>query len=139
MVFWKGGKISTKDQSVFCEGERLALVNSFRYLGVTLQRSSVVYMHHVKERALLAIVAMNDIKEPSCISLETAMKLFKWKITPVISYGLDMMWHHLREKNLDTIEKLKAMFFKKVLCLSRYTSLCLVYILTRESFFIEDL
>jgi hypothetical protein len=36
MVFQKGGEIPTKDQSVFCEGERLTLVNSFRYLGVTL-------------------------------------------------------------------------------------------------------
>jgi hypothetical protein len=77
MVFPKGGKISAKDQIALCEGERLALVNSSRYLGVTLQPSAVAYTHHVKEKALLATVTMNDIKEPPRISLETAMKLFR--------------------------------------------------------------
>jgi hypothetical protein len=67
------------------------------------------------------------------------MKFCKWKITPGISYGLEMIWQHLTEKNMETIEILKVTFLKKVLCLSRYTPLCLVYILAREPFFIEDL
>jgi hypothetical protein len=118
-----------------CSGkERLALVNSFRYLGATLQPSGVAYTHHVKEKASLAIVDMNDIKE-SRISLETSMKLFKRKITKAISYGLGMMWYHLTGKNMETIEKLKATFLKKVICLSKYTPSRLVYILARESFF----
>lgn len=49
----------------------LVLQNTFVYYSVTFvtikvngQPSSVLYMHHVKEKALLAIMAMNDIREP---------------------------------------------------------------------------
>jgi hypothetical protein len=87
----KQGRVLTKDTSIFCDRERLAVVNSFRYLGVKLQMSGVAYMNHMKEKASLAIVAMNDIKEPSHISLKMAKKLFRWKITLVISYGLEVM------------------------------------------------
>jgi hypothetical protein len=40
---------------------------------------------------------------------------------------------------MGTIEKVKARFLKKLLCLSRYTPSCVVYILAKEPFFIEDL
>jgi hypothetical protein len=56
--FRKGGEVSTKENSTFYEGEKAAIVNSFRYLGVTLQTSRVTYTDHVKEKASLPIVAM---------------------------------------------------------------------------------
>jgi hypothetical protein len=102
---------------MFCEGERLALVKSFRNLGVTLQTSGITYTHHLKEKVLLAIVVMNKIKEPSHISLEMTMKLSKWKITPVICAGNDTAPSNRKIHGHD----LNAMFLKKVLCLSRYT------------------
>jgi hypothetical protein len=68
----------------------------------------------VKEKASLAIATINDIKEQSCISLETSMKLFKWKITPAVLCGLESIWHHLAGKNMETFEKLKATSLKHV-------------------------
>lgn len=42
-------------------------------------------------------------------------------------------------KNMEMIEKMEASFFIRVLCLSWYTPSCLVYILAKEVFLIEDL
>jgi hypothetical protein len=61
-----------------------------------------------------AIAATNDTKDLSRTSLGTTMKLFKWKIALVVTYGLEMMWHHRTEKNMEIIEKVKETYFEVV-------------------------
>jgi hypothetical protein len=53
--------------------------------------------------------------------LTTAIKLFQLKVNPVATYGLENIWVHLKKKQLERLEKLKATFLKKALCLSKYT------------------
>ena len=46
---------------------------------------------------------------------------------------------HLKKQSLEKLEKLRATYLKKVLCLSKYTPSRLVYVLAREPFYIEEL
>jgi hypothetical protein len=57
----------------------------------------------------------------------------------VATYGLENIWVHLKKKQLERLEKLKATFLKKALCLSKYTPSRLVYELTREVPYVQEL
>lgn len=138
MTFRKGGRAAANDIIMYGT-EPLTRVPHFKYLGITMQTQGNVYSLHVKERAAAAVIAMNGIKNLHKISLSTAMKLFELKITPIITYGIDLIWEHLKKNNLADIERVKATFLKKALCLSKYTSSRLTYVLSKESFYIEDL
>ena len=67
-----------------------------------------------------------------------ALTLFQLKVMPM-TYGLDIIWEHLMKRNLEDIERVKATFLKRALCLSKTTPFRLVYVLARQSFYIEDL
>lgn len=139
MIFRNGGKLGNHEKDIFCAGERLEIQSAYKYLGITLQTLGVTFTTHLKERRTQALLAMNDIKNLPCLSLETAMKLFRLKITPIVTYGLALIWDHLTERNMEDIEKVKASFLKKALCVSRNTLSRLVYAIAKETFFLEDL
>jgi hypothetical protein len=101
MVFEKGGKLTETD-FICCNDERPKNVNSFRYLGVTVQTTSKTVKQHVKERASAALRAMLDRENLRLLSLETAMILFAVKITPILTCGLEQIWDPLTENNLMT-------------------------------------
>jgi hypothetical protein len=61
---------------------------------------------HIKEKAASAICAMADIQSLSKLSLETAIKLF-FKIAPILTYGLSILWEHLGENSPKTLESEK--------------------------------
>jgi hypothetical protein len=67
------------------------------------------------------------------------MKLLQLKVAPVATYGLENIWIHLRVKQLENIQKIKATFLKRVLSVSMYTPSLLCYELTREPYFLEKL
>lgn len=135
MTFRKGGKPSVLQY----KSRPLTTVNHYKYLGVTLQTTGNTFTLHVKDRANAAITAMNSIKQLGKLSLQTAMELFRIKITPIVTYGLENIWPYLSKKLLADLEKVKATFLKKALCVSKFTPSRLVYILAREQFFIEEL
>jgi hypothetical protein len=68
MVFGKGGKLAWTN-FICCNGGRLKNVNSFRYLGVTLQTRGKSFKQHVKERASAALRAMHNIENLRLLSL----------------------------------------------------------------------
>ncbi|PSN47824.1 hypothetical protein C0J52_16432 [Blattella germanica] len=84
-------------------------------------------------------MAMHEIKLIRSLSLETAMALFRAKILPILTYGLEIIGPHLTKKNLATLERVKAAYIKKVLGVSKTTRSRLVYVLARETFLVEDL
>jgi hypothetical protein len=101
---------------------------------VTLQTTSKTFKQHMKERVSAAIRAMHDIENLKLLSLETAMKLFAVKITPILTYGLEQVWDHLMVNNLIILENVKAMYLT---CLSRFKASWLAYTMAREPFLIE--
>ena len=126
MTFRKGGKPAASDVILY-KREPLTVVPHFKYLGVTLQTRGNIYSLHVAERVAAATSALNCIPHFQKLSLTTALKLFKLKITPIMTYGLTIIWEHLTKTNLKQIENLKSRMLKKVLCVSKYTPSRLVY------------
>ena len=135
LTFRRGGKRS----NFYVDGKRLNSVSNFTYLGITSQTRGSIFTMHINERVNAAIRAISDIYAIRKLSLETALKLFELKIDPVATYGLENVWEYLKKGDLAKIEKLKATYLKRVLCLSKFTPSRLVYELAREPFYIEEL
>lgn len=138
MTFRNGGR-EAKEDRIYIGSEPLRTVNSFKYLGLTLQTTARSFRIHIKSRAAAATKAMFDIQAISRISLKTAMALFNAKIVPIATYGIDLIWEKLSLKDLMTLEAVKSRFLKATLGISKYTKSRLAYELAREPFFIEDL
>lgn len=138
MTFRKGGRPAA-DDILYLEGEPLTRVNHFKYLGITFQTTGTTYTLHVKDKTIAAIRATNDISHLGQLSVESALKLFHAKISPIVTYGLALIWEHLNKSNLKAIEAVKAKYLKKVLCVSKYTPSRLTYELAREPFYLEEL
>lgn len=122
-----------------CDGVTLEFVSSFKYLGVTLQTTGTTFSLHIKERATATTKATYAIQKLQNLSLPTAMKLFKLKVMPAATYGIQLIWPYLTAKNLQKLENVKARFLKRALSLSKYTRNSYTYILAQELFFLEDI
>ena len=138
MVFRKGGRLSA-NTGITYKGKKLNIVDSFKYLGLTFQTQGCVFARHIKERASAAIIAMNDIRCLSELGMETALRFFRLEITPIATYGFEIIWEYLTKRDFMELERLKATFLKKAMCLSKYTPSLLVYELAKEPFYIEEL
>ena len=138
MTFRNGGRESAEDRILLGE-EPLRSVNSFKYLGMTLQTTARSFRLHIKSRATAATKAIFDIKALTKISLQTAMTLFEVKIAPIATYGLLTIWDRLSITDLRTLEAVKSRFLKAVLGISKYTNSRLAYELAKVPFFMEDL
>jgi hypothetical protein len=52
-----------------------------------------------------AVRAINNIKDMKRIALETAMQLFRVKVVPTLTYGMELIWEYLTRKQLLGLEK----------------------------------
>lgn len=138
MVFRKGGRLSSEDK-VYLKEELLQTVNSFKYLGLTLQSTAHSFRIHMVQRAAAATKAIYDIRMITRISLKSAMALFEMKIIPILTYGIQLTWESLSNRDLICLENVKARFLKAALGVSKYTKSRLVYELAGETFLMEDL
>ena len=138
MTFRKGGRRAAND-IITLKQTAIKNVQNIKYLGITLQTQGTVFTLHIKERMTAAIKAIHSIKDIQRLSLDTAVTLFKLKIMPILTYGIEITWDHLKKANLKDLEKVKGIFLKKALCLSKYTPTRLVYIIARVPFLIEEL
>jgi hypothetical protein len=82
---------------------------------------------------------MADIPSPRCLSLKTALQLFDIKVAPVASYGIQVVWHRLTTPQLESLEKVKPTFLKRVMGLPKNAKNRLVYLLANTKPLIEDL
>lgn len=138
MVLRNGGRAPVSAE-IFIRERKLKIVPDFKYLGITIQTSAKCFTKHVTEKAMQAIMAFHEIEHIRSLSLETAMALFRAKILPILTYGLEIIGPHLTVENLTTLERVKATYIKKAIGVSKTTRSRLVYLLARESFLIEDL
>jgi hypothetical protein len=91
VVFRKGGKV-TESERIKCNGKPLQRVNHFKYLGLMIQTTGKSFRIHLRSRMVAAVRAMNDIKDIKLISLGTAMQLFRLKVVPTLTYGMELIW-----------------------------------------------
>jgi hypothetical protein len=85
MIFRKGGRVAEK---LKLGTENLGIVNEYKYLGITMQTSGNSFNRHVRQKAITATAAMRDIRHTQSIFLYTAMKIFRAKIVPILTYRI---------------------------------------------------
>lgn len=132
-------KVNPKEEILYCNGEKLEFVTSYKYLGVIFQQSAKSFAKHIKDRCQKAISACYTISNLHLLSIKTAVKLFNLKVSPVASYGIQIVWPYLSLTDFANLESVKANFLKRALCLSKFTKSRLVYELTGENFFVQEL
>ena len=67
------------------------------------------------------------------------MKLFRTKVLPTLTYGLEEVWEFIPDRQLQELESLKPRYLKRVLEVSKFALSRYVYVLAKETFLIEDL
>ena len=135
VIFRKGGRMAGRDE-IYCKGRPLKRKNMYKYLGITLQMTAKSFSIHIRERLIGSVKAINDIKNIQQLSMETALRLFEAKILPTLTYGIEIIWEYLTEKQLKNIEALKPRFLKRAMGLSKYTP---SYVMAKETFLLDDL
>jgi hypothetical protein len=138
VVFRKGGKLAESER-IKCNGKHLHRANHFKYLGLTIQTTGKSFRIHLRPRMVAAVTAMNEIKNLKLIALGTAMQLFRLKVGPTLTYGMELIWEYLTCKQLLELEKTKARYMKRVLGVSQHTRSRLMYKLAKETFLVKDL
>ena len=63
----------------------------------------------------------------------------KSNILSILTYGIDVIWTHLNERNLATLESVKSTYIKTAIGVAKNTRSRLVYLIARETFLKEDL
>lgn len=126
MVFRRGGRLPKTD-FIVCGGHILTPTRQFAYLGFTLQVTGTTFSVHIKERLAAALRSISDIRHLQRMSLETAMKLFRVKVLPTLTYGLEVIWEFLTRRQLQELENMKPRYSKRVLGVSNYALSWYVY------------
>jgi hypothetical protein len=139
MTFRRGGRTARKD-SIFYGNEELIRTKSFKYLGITFQTTATSFVQSIKDRAIAAILAIHVTNNIHLLSMETAMALFKMKIRPIMTCGLNIIWEFLKNSGLMIVgQRVKVTFLKRLTQASKFTPTRLIYELCRKTFFIEEL
>lgn len=136
--FRRGGRLAADDR-LRLNSHALKFVDRFKYLGVTLHCFGKSFTAHITDRCARAVTATNSIPKPHLLSLRTALRLFDLKIAPTASYGIDIIWDKLTLANLETLNKIKATFLRRVLGLHSSSRSRYVFLLANSPLFIEDL
>ncbi|PSN45283.1 hypothetical protein C0J52_17530 [Blattella germanica] len=138
MTFRRGGR-PAKEDTLQLNNEPLEIVNQFKYLGIILQTRATSFRHHVQERTTATIKGIYNIENLHLLSQETAMTLFSSAISPIVKYGIELVWEKLSYAYLNKIEQVKACFLKCALRVGLTAPSRLVYELAKETFFVENL
>ena len=138
MTFRKGGK-PCKDEEIKLNGENLKIVKQYKYLGLTLQTTGITFTSHITEKCTSAIKTMYTMQHLQRYSLETAMKIFRSKIIPILTYGIEIIWENISKQQLRKMEQVKARYLKLILGLPKNTPSRLTYVLCREITLLQEL
>lgn len=125
LKFRKGGKLKSTDLFLY-NNYQLSFVNEYKYLGIILQPTLTI-TKHIENVTVKASHAAAMIQNLQKISLNCADKIFHMKIWPIITYCFNVLAADLTEKHLHQLDKTKAFFYKKLLCLHKCTSNTLVF------------
>lgn len=118
--FRRGGKLEHMDV-FFYDGEEIEVVNSFEYLGITVQ-PTWTFTEHLRKRVLKTILRANSIPNLSKLSISAAKKYWSVMVEPVATYGITSIWEDLTAPQLEILDRAKFSFFKRVMCLPRSAS-----------------
>ena len=138
MKFRRGGRLALTDKVTIRDTE-LEFVNSYKYLGVTMQTKLFGFSLHVKNKKRSALAGITALTHLSKLSLETAMEIFRTKICPMVEYALSTIAPFLNLLQLKELDKIKAAFCKRALSLHTSVSSTLALTLSNQLSYCEDL
>jgi hypothetical protein len=121
----RGGRLAATDRFFF-EGAELQITGSYTYLGLTVQ-TSLSFSQHVARRKVTGLAAIGSLKHLQKISLQTTLQIYNLKITPIVSYGLDVAAPYISLQNLKDIDKVKSALLKAALGLHKSASSTLAH------------
>jgi hypothetical protein len=96
-------------------------------LGAVFQPSGISFNKHIEKRVRAALLATYNTPQLPSLSIQTAIKLFDLKVSPIASYAIEEIWPFLSKNDLHKLELVKMRYFKRVLVLSKYNRSRFVY------------
>ena len=138
MTFRNGRKPTESDRLTLLDEQR-EVVSHFTYLGITLQTTIKSYRLHMQHKVSAAIRATFRINHLQQLSTETAMTLFRTVITPIATYGINVIWDKHTNRDLALLETVKSRYMKRVLGIGKTAPSRMTYLLMKETFFIVDI
>ena len=135
--FRRGGKLSKHDVFKY-DRKKIEIVNSFEYLGITVQ-SSWTFTEHLRKRVLKTVMRSRCIPDLQNLSLDAAKKFWTVMLEPIATYGISVIWNDLSVKQLQILDRSKFLFFKRVLGVHKTASNRKVAVLADISSLAEDL
>jgi hypothetical protein len=137
MKFRRGGRLRNDDRFTFGE-ENIEIVNSYEYLGVTLQ-PTLSFDKHIQRKKAACFAATGALQHLPLVALETAVVIFNMKIRPIIEYSLAEIAARLTHNQLLEIDKVKAAFLKRTLGLHSSVSSTFTHALSTQAPLCHDL
>ena len=109
MKFRKGGRLARGDQFTY-EGVHIEMVSEFIYLGVTMQ-TKLGFAKQVLRMKRKANTATSMLtKYLSKLSLSSVLKLFKVKIKPIATYGIQLISPSLSQASMVQLDIVKSKY-----------------------------
>ena len=137
MKFRRGGRVPQRE-GILVGNRSIDCVSSYTYLGLAITSTAKSFTKHIRERTRKALITvMSAIKNPRVLSIDTCLELFKIKIAPIASYGIEVIWEHCSLRNLRELDKVYTLFLKRALSVSKSSKNRLVYKLVGTPSFIE--
>jgi hypothetical protein len=138
MKFRRGGRLAASD-ILSLDNEGVEFVGSFCYLGFLISTSTTSYSRHIAFRRTKCLMALSEIPDLRRLPLETAMALFRIKLSTCADYGIRVIWDRLSTANMMVLDSVKSSFLKKCLGLSKYARSRHAYMLADTSTLVEEL
>ena len=137
MKFRRGGRLKASDKVTY-KGTTIEFTNEIEYLGLTLQ-PTWTFTRHLTKKLTKTSAATYMTKNLDQLSLDGAIKYFRTMISPILTYGLSVIWNDLTKKQMTMIDKCKTTFLKRSLRLPRNSSNRMTTILTDMTTLTEDM
>lgn len=115
--FRRGGRLKLTDVLKYNK-KKIEFVNSYEYLGVTVQ-TSWTFSKHLKLKKMKFLARMGSMRNLAGLSMSGADRYFNVMLKPIISYGINVIWEDLKSQHFKMIDMCKLLFFKRVMGLAK--------------------
>jgi hypothetical protein len=133
-----GGRYAIQDRLLEIDGNRIEVVREFKYLGVTFQ-PRMSFSKHISEKLVQARAIVWSLGKLEDLDLRTAMRVFRMKVLPVITYCLTPLVKWFKLRDLKELDRIKYTFLKGILGLGKFTSSTLAGELCGETTLVREL
>ena len=128
MKFRRCGPLKKSDTFKYNE-TTIEIVNTFTYLGITLQTTGFTFTEHIERRLAQLFLEMYKLEDIHTLSINTALQLFHMKLSPIMEYGIKSIWPYLSTGQLGKIDTALSRYLKHICRVSKYARNRVLYII----------